>query len=327
MEEERAMKAVVQSAFGSASEVLSVADVDRPSPGPAEILVRVQAAGLAKGNWLITNGLPYVARPSYGLRAPKHRVSGLAFAGRVEARGGEVRELAVGDAVFGVGAGALAEFVAVAPDAVALKPSTVSFEQAAAAPISGLTALQAVRDGGQVRPGQRVLVIGASGGVGSFAVQIAKAFGAEVTGVASTRSLAMVRALGADHVVDYSRRDPTDGRPGFDVVIDIAGNRPVSRLRHALAPEGTLVIVGGTGSRWTMGFERTIGAMMLAPFVRHRIVGLISKPNRDDLRALAELMAAGRLAPVVQRFPLSQAPDAIEALGSGHGSGSPVVAL
>lgn len=209
-----------------------------------------------------------------------------------------------------------------------MKPVDVSFEQAAAAPISGVAALQAVRDGGRVQPGHRVLVIGASGGVGSFAVQIAKAFGGEVTGVASARNSTMVRDLGADHVIDYAHEDPTAGNPAYDVVMDIAGNLPVSRLRNALAPEGALVIVGGTGGRWTMGFERAIGAMLLAPFVRHRIVGLLPTPNRPDLDVLAELMASGKLSPVVQRsYPFHRADEAIEAAGANHGSGTPVVTL
>ena len=322
------MRAVVQSAFGSATDVLSVAEVERPSTGRTEVLVRVRAAGIAKGSWLITHGLPYIARPSYGIRTPKHHVAGLEFAGTVEAVGEGAVAFGIGDAVFGACAGALAEYVAVPPDALAIKPEGVSFEQAAAAPISGMAALQAVRDGGRVQPGHRVLVIGASGGVGSFAVQIAKAFGAEVTGVASTRNLAMVRALGADHVIDYTREDPVSRNSRYDVVIDIAGNRPVSRLRRALTGEGALVIVGGTGGRWTFGFERTIGAMLLAPFVRQRIVGLLSKPIQHDLSVLAELMASGRLRPVVQSsYPLSRAAEAIEAVGAGHGSGTLVVTV
>ena len=323
------MKAIVQTAFGAATDVLSLAEVDQPALGAGQVLVRVEAVGIAKGNWLITNGLPYIARPAYGMRTPKERVAGLEFAGVVEAVGDDVVSFSVGDAVFGLHAGALAEYVAAPPTALARKPPGVSFAQAAAAPISGLTALQAVRDGGHVQPGQRVLVLGASGGVGSFVVQIAKAFGADVTGVASTRNLDVVRALGADRVIDYTREDPVAGRPGYDVIIDIAGNRPVSRLRRALAPKGTLVIVGGTGGRWTMGFGRTVGAMMLAPFVRQRIVGLLSKPNPSDLQALADLMATERLRPVVQApYPLARAAEAVESVGRGtHGNGTLVVAV
>jgi len=322
------MKAVVQSGFGSPAEVLSIAEIERPGVGRGDVLVAVKAVGIAKGNWLITHGLPYIARPAYGIRVPKQRVAGLQFSGTVTAAGEDVVGINVGDALFGVHAGALAEFVAVPVHAVAFKPSRVSFEQAAASPISGVTALQAIRDAGRVKAGSRVLVIGASGGVGSFAVPIAKAFGAEVTAVVSTRNLTLVRDLGADHVVDYTREDPDDASRQYDVIIDIAGNRPVSRLRRALVADGTLVIVGGTGSRWTMGFERTIGAMLLAPFVRHRIVGLISKPGQSDLNVLAELMASGRVTPVVQsRVPLDRAAEAIEDAGTGHGAGTIVVSL
>jgi len=322
------MKAIIQSGYGAATDVLSITEVDRPSIGPSDVLVRVKAVGIAKGNWLVTHGLPYIARPSYGVRAPKHRVAGLQFAGTVATLGGNVEGLSVGDAVFGFRAGALAEFVATAADSLAPKPVGVTFEQAAAAAISGVAALQAVRDGGRVQPGCQVLVIGASGGVGSFAVQIAKAFGGTVTGVASGRNSAMVRDLGADRVIDYTEEDPIAGDDRYDVIIDIAGNRPVARLRKALVRGGSLVIVGGTGGRWTMGFERTIGAMLLAPLVRHRIVGLLSTPNVPDLMALSELMASGRIAPVVQpSYPFLRAAEAVEAVGVGHGSGTLVVTL
>jgi NADPH:quinone reductase-like Zn-dependent oxidoreductase len=320
------MKAIVQTAFGPATDVLSVAEIEQPVPGPADILVRVRAVGVGKGIWLMTHGLPYIARPSYGWRTPKERIAGLAFSGVVETAGAEVDGFAVGDEVFGSHAGALAECVAVPGSAIARKPDSVDFEQAAAAPISGLAALQAVR-AGKVEPAHQVLVIGASGGVGSFAVQVAKAWGATVTGVASTRNLDLLRRLGADHVIDYTHEGIPD-RPTFDVIIDIAGNRSVSELRRALEPAGTLVIAGGTGSRLTMGFERTIGGMLLSPFVRQRIVGLISTPNQRDLATLAELMASGKVVPVVQRrFPFEQAADAIELVGSGGGNGTPVVAV
>lgn len=320
------MRAVVQSGFGAAATVLSLEEIERPPIGASEVLVRVRAVGIAKGNWLITHGLPYIARPSYGLRRPKQRVAGLQFSGVVAEVGEAVSGFSPGDPVFGGHEGALAEFVAVPGGGLVLKPPAVSFEQAATAPISGQTALQAVRDGGSLQPGQRVLVIGASGGVGSFAVQIAKAFGAEVSGVASTRNLPMVRELGADHVVDYTQEDPTAGSPAYDVIIDLAGNRPVSRLRRALAPAGALVIVGGTGGRWTMGFARTIGGMLLAPFVRQRIVGLLTRPNPRDLAELARLMDAGTLAPVVQdTYPVARTAEAVEAAGTGRAAGTIVV--
>lgn len=322
------MQAVVQSAFGSAHKVLAITEVERPYVGSTDVLVQVRAAGIAKGNWLMTHGLPYIARPSYGIRTPKQRVAGLQFAGSVAAVGSAVDRYAPGDAVFGFGAGSLADFVTAPVDAIAAKPANVGFEQAAAVPISGLTALQAVRDGGRVRPGHRVLVLGASGGVRSFAVQVSKAYGATVTAVASARNLAMVRGIGADHAVDYARDDPLAGAPAYDVIIDIAGNRRISSLRKALSPSGALVIVGGTGSRWTMGFERTIGAMLLAPFVRQRIVVLLSKPQPHDLAELAELMAAGRVTPAVRSlYSLSRAAEAVEEVGAGDGAGTLVIVL
>lgn len=318
------MKAVVQSAFGNAADVLALEDVTRLRPdtlGPTDVLVRVVAAGIAKGDWLITHGLPYIARPMYGIRTPKQRVAGQQFAGTVEAFGRDVSGVAVGDAVFGARAGAFAEFVAVPQNRLVAKPAGITYAQAAVVPISGIAAMQAVRQGLQDRQSPRVLVVGASGGVGSMAVQIAKARGAEVTGVASTANLSAVRDLGADHVIDYTRQDPTDGRPDYDVIIDIAGNRPVSRLRRALSPTGTLLIVGGTGSRWTMGFERTVGAMLLSRFVQHTLIGLISTPSPEDLSALADLMAQGQLTPAVRQIhPFSRAAEAIEAAGTNHGS-------
>lgn len=321
------MRAIVQSGFGVATDVLSVAEVAEPTVGPGEVLVRVEAAGVAKGNWLITRGLPYIARPLYGIRKPKHRVAGLQFAGTVAALGEGVDGLEIDDAVFGFHPGAFAERVAAPAAALARVPAGIELEQAAATPISGMAALQAVRDAGRVRPGRRVLVIGASGGVGSFAVQIAKAFGANVTGVASTRNLDTVRELGADHVVDYTREDPLAGRPGYDVIVDIAGNRPVSRLRRALAPGGTLAIVGGTGSRWTMGFGRTIGGVLVGRFVRERIVAVLAAANEKDLGVLADLMAAGKLRPLVRPAePLDSAAEVVEMVGAGHGAGTMILA-
>ncbi|GBD32525.1 Phenolphthiocerol synthesis polyketide synthase type I Pks15/1 [bacterium HR33] len=321
------MRAILQSGFGRPGAVLSLGRVERPSPGPGEVLVGVRASGIAKGVWLVSQGLPYIARPVYGILRPRHRVGGLQFSGTVHEVGPLVSGVSAGEAVFGFGHG-LAEFVVVQPEAVAKKPARLSFEQAAAAPISGLAALQAVRDGARVKPGDRVLVLGASGSVGSFAVQIAKAWGAEVTGVASTRNLTTLWALGADRVVDYTREDPAGHRCRYDAIIDIAGNRPVSRLRHALAPKGSLVMVGGTGGRWTMGFERTVRGMLTGWFVRHRIVGLISKPNSADLALLAALMGSGKVIPVVRaRYALNRAPAAVEAAGESTGAGTVVVAI
>lgn len=322
------MRAIVHTAFGPPNEVLQLQEVERPQGSAGDLLVRVEAAALAKGDWLIAHGLPYIARPSYGLRAPKQPIAGLAFAGTVAEVGAGVDGFAPGDEVFGNCHGALAEFVAAPHHTVAKKPANVSWVQAAAVPVSGLAALQAVRDEGKVQPGERVLIIGASGGVGSFAVQIAKTLGADVTGVASTRNLELLRTIGADHVIDYTRQEITAVHPAYDVIVDIAGNRPVSLLRRALTPDGRLIIVGGTGGRWTMGFGRTVGAMLLSPFVRQRLVGLISTPNGDALRALAAMMAAETLIPVIDStYPLPQAPEALDLVGAGHGAGTIAVTV
>jgi NADPH:quinone reductase-like Zn-dependent oxidoreductase len=320
------MQAVIQTAFGAAGDVLTLQNIDTPVCASTGVLVRVAAVGVAMGNWLMTRGLPYIARLAYGIRVPKQRVAGFEFAGFVTEVGAGVSAFSAGDPVFGSHTGALAEYVAVPVNAIARKPSPVTMAQAAATPISGLAALQAVRDSARVQPGQRVLVIGASGGVGSFAVQMAKAFGAHVTGVASSRNQALVRSLGADDVIDYTHEDLDARGMRYDAVIDIAGNRPVSRLRRALTDRGTLVIVGGSGGSWTMGFERTIGAMMLSPFVRHKLLGLISTPNQRDLAVLAELMEAGTVTPVVSAtYPLDRAAEAITRVGAGRGHGTTVV--
>lgn len=322
------MRAVIQETFGAPGKVLRLGDIDVPSIGPDEVLVRVRATAVAKGDWLIAQGLPYIARPSYGIASPKHRVAGLEFSGIVDSVGSAVTRLSPGEEVVGWGHEALAEFVAIAEDQVVSKPSTISFEAAAALPVSGFAALQAVRDRGEVGDGDGVLVIGASGGVGSFAVQIAKAYGAEVTGVASSRNLDLVRDLGADHVIDYTKEEVDDGGRQFDVIIDIAGNRPLSELRKALAPKGTLVIVGGSGGRATMGFGRTIRASLLSPFIGQRFRALISKPNGADLETLVEMVEAGALTPRVDaRYPLAEAASAIELVGEGHSRGKTVVTI
>jgi NADPH:quinone reductase-like Zn-dependent oxidoreductase len=322
------MKAVIQSAFGPAADVLSIQEIPEPTPGAGQLLVDVDAVGIAKGNWLITHGLPYIARPMYGFRTPKQPLIGLQFAGVIAALGAGVTGFNVGDAVFGSHSGTLAERIVVPTTSVVRTPDRVSAEQAAASPISGVTALQAVRDGARVNTGQHVLVLGASGGVGSFVVQMAKAFGAIVTGVAGPANQTLLRELGADHVIDYSSQDPLAGSPNYDVIIDLAGNRPVSRLRKALTPKGTLVIVGGTGGRWTMGFGRTIGAMLLAPFVKQRLVGFLANPTQADLAVLADLMSAGRVSPVVRRvYPIDDVVDAVESAGRNSGAGTPVVRI
>ena len=325
---EKPMKAIVQTEYGSPDDVLKYQDIDQPEINDDEVLVRVHAAGVGIGDWLVAKGLPYVGRPMYGLRKPKQRVAGHEMAGQVEATGRNVTELHPGDQVFGQLNGAFSEYVAVSEDALALKPTNLTFEQAAAVPVSAFTALQALRDQGEVQPGQRVLIVGASGGVGTFAVQIAKALGAEVTGVCSTRNVEMVRSLGADHVIDYSREDITRSGRQYDLVLDLAGNRSLSELRSVLTPKGTLVIVGGSGGPWLMGAGRTLRALMLSPFVGQQLRTLISKPNKEDLLVLKELIEAEQVTPVIDRtFPLSKMPEAIRHIGERHTQGKTVITM
>jgi NADPH:quinone reductase-like Zn-dependent oxidoreductase len=321
------MKAIVQDRFGGA-DVLKFRDVPDPVIGDDELLVRVRAAGCGPDVWHLMSGRPYFARLVIGLRTPKVRVLGWDVAGIVEAVGASVTEFRVGDEVMGTCRGSFAELAVTPQDKLVRKPEGLTFEQAATLPISGVTALQALRDKGRVQPGQSVLVIGAAGGVGTLAVQIAKAFGAEVTGVCSTSKVDLVRSIGADDVVDYTREDFADGNRRWDLIVDTAGRRPLSRLLRALTPKGTLVIVGGDGGgRWTGGFFRgALRAPLLSPFVGQRLRGLTSKEKKDDLQALDELIDAGKLTPVIDRtYPLVEAPDAIRYLEQGHPGGKIVV--
>lgn len=312
------MRAVVQDGYGTV-DVLRQAEIVRPDVAAHEVLVRVHAAGLDRGTWHLMSGRPLLLRVmGFGLRTPKNLVPGLDVAGTVAAVGGPATGFAVGDLVFGISRGAFAEYAPVRADKLARKPANVSFEQAAVVPISGGTALQAL-DAGGLRAGQHVLVIGASGGVGSFAVQLAKALGAEVTGVASTGKLDLLRTLGADHVVDYTSEDLGDAGCTYDVILDIAGNTPLSRLRRVLAPRGTLVVVGGEGGgRWTGGFGRSLRAPVLSLFVRQRLVMLASKERASDLQRLLELIESGLLVPTVDStFSLAHVAGAMRLLESG----------
>jgi NADPH:quinone reductase-like Zn-dependent oxidoreductase len=323
------MRAVVQDEYGEA-DVLRLEDIERPAIGDDEVLVRVHAAGLDQGAWHLMAGLPYPIRlAGYGVRAPKDRVRGRELAGRVEEVGAAVTTLRVGDEVFGIGEGAFAEYARAAAGKLVPKPSGLSFQQAAALGISGTTALQAVRDRARVRAGERVLVIGASGGVGSFAVQIAKAFGAEVTGVASTGKLDLVRALGADSVVDYLVEDVTAAGRRYDVVLDTGGNTPLRRLRRVLTPRGRLVIVGAeTGGRWLGGIGRQLRAMLLNPVTGQQLGSFIASENAADLTVLGELVESGKVTPAVDRtFPLEQVPEAMRYLRAGRARGKVVVAV
>lgn len=313
------MRAVVQDRYGTA-DVLRTDRIARPVIEAHEVLVEVRAAGLDRGTWHLLTGRPYLMRViGFGLRRPKNRVPGLDLAGTVVQVGADVTRFAVGDEVFGIGRGSFAEYAAAREDKLALKPADLSFEQAAVVPISGITALQALRDAGRVEAGQRVLVVGASGGVGSHAVQLAKAYGAHVTGVASTGKLDLVRSLGADRVVDYTTEDFADGTHRYDLVLDIGGNSRLSRLRRALTERGTLVIVGGeNGGRITGGFGRSLRAPLLSMFVRQRLTMLASKERGSDLAPLTALIESGRLVPALETtYRLDQVPDALRRIEAG----------
>jgi NADPH:quinone reductase-like Zn-dependent oxidoreductase len=328
---ETTMKAIVQDAYGS-TDVLELADIDKPVPEDNEVLVRVHAAGLHRGDWHVMTGLPYLIRivvPALGLRRPKVRVRGMDVAGRVAAVGSNVTRFQPGDEVFGWCDGSFAEYACAPEDSLAPKPTTLTFEQAAAIPTSAFAALQGLRDVGEIQAGQKVLIIGAAGAVGSFAVQLAKAFGAEVTGVCSTTQVDLVRSIGADDVIDYTRDDVTDGTRHWDLILDTAGHRSLSQLRRALTPKGTLVIVGSEGrGRWLGGFDRSLRAPLLSRLVGQRLRMLASKPRQEDLQTLRELIEAGRLTPVIDRtYPLREVPEAIRQLEAGHTRGKLVITV
>jgi NADPH:quinone reductase-like Zn-dependent oxidoreductase len=323
------MKAIVQDGYGSA-DVLELRDIERPAAGDNDVLVRVHAAGVDPGVWHLMTGLPYLVRVmGYGLRAPKIRVRGTDVAGTVEAVGKNVRRFEPGDPVFGTCDGSFAEYACAGVERLAPKPANLTFEQAAAVPVSGTTALIGLRDAGNLQPGQKVLVIGAAGGVGTYAVQIARALGAAVTGVCSGSKAELVRAIGAEEVIDYTREDCTDGRRRFDLIVDTAGRRPIARLRRALAPEGTLVIVGGEGGdRWLGGFQRQIFAPLRALLGKQKLIGLVAKERQEDLLTLKGLIEDGKLTPVLDRTnPLSEAADAIHYLEQGHARGKVVLTI
>jgi NADPH:quinone reductase-like Zn-dependent oxidoreductase len=324
------MRAIVQDTYGPA-DVLELREIERPEVGENDVLVRVRAAGSGPDVWHIMTGQPYMARAALGFRRPKVRVRGWDVAGTVQAVGASVTDFRPGDEVMGVAeGGSFAEYAVTSPDKLVPKPANLSFEQAAALPISGVTALQALRDKAHVQPGQTVLVIGAGGGVGTLAVQVAKAFRANVTGVASSSKLDLVRSIGADDVIDYTREDFTDGSMRWDVIVDTAGRRPLRRLRRALTPKGTLVVVGGDGGgRWTGGFFRgMLRGPLVSPFVGQKLMGLNSKVTREDLQGVAELAEAGKLTPVIgHTYALSETPEAIRELEAGHAAGKLVIAV
>jgi NADPH:quinone reductase-like Zn-dependent oxidoreductase len=323
------MRAIVQDRYGGA-DVLRLERIAPPGVGDNEVLVRVHAAGLDRGTWHLMTGKPYLMRiAGLGFRGPKPQVPGRDLAGTVEAVGSAVTKFAVGDEVYGIGRGAFAEYAVAVEEKVARKPTSLSFEQAAVVPISAGTALQALVDHGRIEAGQHVLVIGASGGVGSYAVQLAKAFGAEVTGVAGTSKQDLVRSLGADRVLDYTRDDYADGSHRYDLVLDIAGNPGLARLRRALTPKGTAVLVGGEeGGNLTGGMNRSLRALVLSRLVSQRLAWFVAKERASDLERLTELLQSGQVAPSIDRiYLLGQVPDAMRHLAAGRVRGKAAVAI
>jgi NADPH:quinone reductase-like Zn-dependent oxidoreductase len=319
------MQAIVQDRYGS-EETLALRDIDRPAVGDDEVLVHVQAASIHVGDWVLMSGTPFVMRMATGLRKPKQPVPGTDVAGTVEAVGKDVHDLRPGDEVFGWCAGAFAEYVSASEDHFVVKPADLTFEQAAAVGVSATTALQLLRDDGHVQPGQKVLVNGASGGVGTFAVQIAKAFGAEVTGVTSTRNLDMVRSIGADHVIDYTKEDFRKGGPRYDLILDNVGDHSMSATRHALAPNGSLISNGGGHAGGKLG--RVIRLAVVSMFVRQQGKPSLKTTNRADLLALKELVEAGKVTPVIDgAYPLSETPQAMGHVGTGRARGTVVIAV
>jgi NADPH:quinone reductase-like Zn-dependent oxidoreductase len=319
---------MVQERYGSA-DLLRLTRIALPEVADNEVLIRVHAAGLDRGAWHLMTGRPYLLRLGFGIRGLKKPVLGREVAGTVVAVGPAVTRFSAGDEVFGIGPGSFAEYTVAREDKLARKPANVSFEQAAVVPVSALTALQALRDAGRVEQGQQVLIIGASGGVGSFAVQLAKHFGAEVTGVCSTAKLDLVRSLGADHVIDYTRDDFAGGASRYDLILDLAGNPAVSRLRRALTPTGTAVIVGGEeGGSLTGGMDRQLRALTLSLFVRQRLTTCLCKERSIDLEQLTDLIEAGKVTPSVDRtYPLDRVPEAMRHLEAGEARGKVAIAV
>ena len=324
---EGTMRAVVQGAYGS-PDVFRLAQIGIPEVADNQVLVRVHAAGLDRGTWHLMVGQPYVLRLALGFRKPKTPVPGLDLAGTVVAVGSAVTKFSPGEEVFGTGHGSFAEYTVAPEDQLARKPRSLSFEQAAVVPVSGLTALLALTDVGRVETGQRVLIIGASGGVGSYAVQLAKALGAEVTGVSSPAKLDLVRSLGADHVIDYTREDFADGEHRYDLILDIGGNPTLSRLRRALTHTGTAVIVGGEQGGRLTGLGRQLRAVALSLFIRQRLTFFVSKERGSDLERLTEFIEADQLTPSIdQIFSLDRVPEAMRHFVAGKVRGKVAITV
>src|SRR5499427_890357 len=322
------MQAIVQRRYGTAPEdVLRLEQIATPAIAADEVLVRVRAAGVDRGTWHLMAGQPYLMRLlGFGFRGPKNPVPGLDVAGTIIAAGADVTRFRAGDEVFGIAQGSFAEYAAARPGKLAHKPARLSFAQAAAVAVSGLAALQGLH-AGRIHAGQKILVIGASGGVGSYAVQLAKASGAEVTGVCSTGKTDLVRSIGADHVIDYTQDDFADGRQHYDLILDIGGNNRLARLRRALTPTGTLVIAGGEGGTWT-GVGRQLRALALSPFTRQRLTMYISRHRQADLDTLRQLTETGQVTPIIGKtYPLADLPEAIGDLQAGHARGKIAITI
>jgi len=324
------MKAIVQDRYGS-PDVLQLREVDKPIAADNEVLVRVHAAAVNARDWHVMRGDPYLARLTLGVSRPNVKIRGTDFAGRVAAVGRDVKRFRPGDEVYGEIHGAFAEYVCVPDDMVEPKPANLTFEQAAAVPLAGNTALMGLRDLARVQPGQQVLINGASGGVGTFAVQIAKSFGANVTGVCSTRNVDLVRSIGADHVIDYTREDFTRNGRRYDVLFDLVGNRSLTEFRRALTPAGTLILSGGgvsEGGSLVGPIGLVIRGQLLSRFVRHRLLALTAKPSKDNLATLRELAESGKVTPVIDRtYSLSEAPEAIRYLEMEHARAKVVITV
>ena len=323
------MKAIVHETYGP-PDVLELRDIAKPLIGDDDVLIRVHAAGLDPSVWHLMTGLPYLVRiMGYGLRKPKNPVRGSDVAGVVEAVGKNVTQFQPGDEVFGTCRGAFAEYAAARAETLLPKPANLAFEQAAAVPVSACTALQALRDAGNLQPGQHALIVGAAGGVGTFAVQLAKAFGAKVTGVCSTTKTDLVRSIGADRAIDYTREDFAAGRERYDLILDLAGNRRVSQLRRVLTPLGRVVLVGGEGGgQWTGGVGESLMWLALSPFVRQKVRLLMAAIRKEDLQTLKALIEAGKVTPVIDRtYPLRDVPEAIRSWERGHARGKVVITV
>lgn len=321
------MKAIVQRKYGP-PDVLELQELDRPAPGDDDVLVRVRAAALNPLDWHNIRGLPYFLRTGTGLLKPKNGVPGVDAAGQVEAVGKNIRQFQPGDEVFGLCKGALAEYACTGEDRILPKPAGLTFEQAAAVPVAALTALQALRDKGKIQPGQKALIVGASGGVGTFAVQIAKSLQADVTGVCSTRNVEMVRSIGADRVIDYTQEDFTRSGQRYDLIVDMAGIHSLSDCRRALVPRGIYVVVGAPSSRWLKGPDRFIKALLLSLFVSQRMVPFMTAARREDLVVLKDLIDAGKVRPVIDKsYRLSEAAEAVRHLEGGHARGKVVITV